>query len=272
MPEEILMTALPHDYYLKFVDNQVLQDTTDFHAKTNYTIHECVEHFSYLHRFPDETLRLLAGNELPLYPDMNLTLNGERIPNADSDLDIVRNESCDVFKEYDLPFATLKALLSPLMVRNDDSHKRGYPSAGALYPVESFVCALSSAEQDWPCDEKVLHILPQSRRFEIVQNTSDISALKRALLPPGSDIGSPSIAIIYMTYLPKVLFKYRFRGYRMANMEAGALYMLMDLSAKRVGIRNRVWSGYCDTMVSRSLGLSPALFHPLCVQFFGHTK
>lgn len=266
------MSTLPHDYYLKFTDSQVLQDTIDFHAKTNYTIHESVKHLSYLHRYSDDMLQVLAGNELQLYPDLDMTLPDEVIDQADRTLPFVREESCEIFTEKDLSFSTLKSLLSPAAVASENSRKRGYPSAGALYPIELFICSLSDANKNWPCDEKVLHLLPNSQRLEVVLDTENPINLKRALLPPGSNIGNPNIAVIYMSYLPKVLFKYRFRGYRMANMEVGALYMLLDLSAKNLKLRNRVWSGYCDTMITQSLGLSSALFQPLCVQFFGHKK
>lgn len=263
------MTTLPHDYYLKFVDSEMLQQITDFHAKTNYTIHECVEHLSYLHRFSAEMLKTMAGNELLLYPDMNLTLLDNPIQRGDRASPVGRDESCERFVDIDLPFKLVESPFSPTTTLEDTSHKRGYASAGALYPIELFACSLSSSNSNWPCEEKVLHILPKSRKFEIAQNTSDLSTLKRALLPPGSDIGSPNLAVIYMAYLPKVIFKYRFRGYRMAHMETGSLSMLLDLPAKNLGLRNRVWSGYCDNMVSKSLGLNPALFNPLCVQFFG---
>lgn len=272
MLEDASVTTLPHDYYLKFVDSQLLQEITDFHAKTNYTIHECVEHFSYLHKFSPETLRTLAGNELHLYPDMNLTVVNNPIQRCNSASPILRNESCESFTETDLPFELVRSLLSPTATINERSHKRGYPSAGALYPVELLVCSLSPANSSWPCKEKVLHVLPKSGKFEVVQGTTDITTLKRALLPPGSAIGKPNLAIIYVAYLPKVLFKYRFRGYRMAHLETGSLYMLLDLHGKSLGLRNRVWSGYCDTMVSKSLGLNPTLFSPLCVQFFGGAK
>lgn len=266
------MTALPHDYYLKFTDGEVLQDTIDFHAKTNYTIHESVAHLSYLHRFSDDMLRVMAGNELQLYPDLDITVPHEVIDFADRALPFVRDESCETFTEKSFSFATLKSLLSPATVASNISHKRGYPSPGALYPIEIFVCSLSSSNQGWPCQKKVLHVLSNSRTFEIVRHTEDVTRLRHALLPPGSNIGSPNIALIYISYLPKILFKYRFRGYRMANMESGALYMLFDLSAKNLNLKNRVWSGYCDTMVTQSLGLNCALFQPLCVQFFGHAK
>jgi SagB-type dehydrogenase family enzyme len=265
------MNTIPHDYYIKFLDKNVLDEVNDFHAKTNYIIHERVEHLSYLHRFSDDTLRIMAGNELRLYPDMDLTVKNEIFSSLPLHQDLRREESCEKFKEIDISFEKIKKLLSPIARTDESSHKRGYPSAGALYPVEIFICSLSQKNNDWPCDEKVLHVLAKSRQFEILQKSNDIATLRKALLPPGSDIGSPNLAVIYAAYLPKVLFKYRYRGYRMAQMEVGSLYMLIDLAAKDVELKNRIWSGYCDNMISKTLGLNPTLFHPLCVQFIGGT-
>lgn len=263
------MKPVPHDYYLKFMDINVFDDLLKFHHKTNFTIHTAVEPVTYLHRFPETTLQQLTGNELRLYQDMDLTVQMPVIENLNICNPLSRIESCSFFHKRELTFNTIKKLISPLLARNTATYKRGYPSGGALYPIEVFLCNLSENTTDWPCDENVLHLLPQSKKFEIIQCPVDREKLIQAIIPSPNEIGSPNIAIVYATYIPKTIFKYRHRGYRLAHLEAGSMYMLIDLMSKQLEIPNRVWSGYCDNMICKCIGLNPTLLLPLCVQLVG---
>lgn len=265
------MKNIPHDYYLKFIDSKVNEDILHFHNKGNFTIHDCVRNISYLHNLQAELLIDLTGNELQLYPDMDITLAGPTLDNLSDASPLYRNHSCDFFEDLSISFETVKQLISPLLKKQENTHKRGYPSAGALYPVEVFCCSLSPSNT-WPCAEKILHFLPNSRKFEILQDSYDISSLKEAILPSGHNIGNPSLAIIYVIYMPKTLFKYRYRGYRLALMETGSMYMLVDLQSKALHLKSRQWSGYTDYMICKSMGLNPTLFYPSCVHFIGGTK
>ena len=202
------MNYIPHDYYLKFMDSLVYQEVLDFHVKGNYTIHEAFSHATHLHNIDEHHLSLLTGNELRLYPDMDLTIAVETKMSVDAAL--CRNESCEIFSKASIDFSRIEKLVSPVMSSKKSSHKRGYPSGGALYPVELFICSLENDSKSWPCPEKVLHLLPRSRSFEIVQGTEIIDDLKKSILSSANQIGTPSVAIIYTVYLPKTLFKWLF--------------------------------------------------------------
>jgi SagB-type dehydrogenase family enzyme len=262
------MKNIPHDYYLKFLDQKVMEDTLEFHSKGNFTIHDCVKNISILHNLPPQTLSDLTGNELQLYPDMDITTKGETLNALEPTSPLHRNQSCDFFDDQNITFDLIKKLISPLLRISKDTHKRGYPSAGALYSVEVFCCSLSP-KNTWPCPEKILHLLPHSRKFEIMQGSYDANSIKEAILPKGSKIGNPSLAIVYVMYMPKTLFKYRYRGYRLALMETGSIYMLIDLQCKHLNIKSRQWSGYTDNMLCKVIGLNPTLFFPACVQLIG---
>jgi SagB-type dehydrogenase family enzyme len=239
----------------------------DFHVKGNYTIHEAFKHATCLHNVHDKQLAQLTGNELRLYPDLSIGFPVSTELNPDSD--ICRDESCESFASVNIDFSTIEGLISPLFSTKADGHKRGYPSGGALYPVEVFVCSLMDSESSWPCPEKILHLLPRSRTFEVIQGTQNIEDLKGAILSAPGSIGTPSLAIVYAVYIPKTLFKYRYRGYRLALMEVGSIYMLIELQAKKLGLRSRLWSGYTDTMLCKAIGVNPTLFLPMCVHFIG---
>ena len=263
------MLKIPHDYYIRFVDERVLNETIDFHNKGTYTLHPTTDHCTRLHMLSDACLSKCTGNELALYPDMELLLDRPSLQGLNTDDPLSRLKSADFFNEDVIEFEIIEQLFSGLLQQNSISHHRGYPSGGALYPVEVFCCLLSTDRSAWPCDEHVLHLLPASRKFERIGTTSSIFHLRKALLHT-SNIGTPYCAIVYAAYLPKTLFKYRYRGYRLAAMEVGSMYAHLDLRAKELSLASRVWAGYTDHMLSKALGLNPALFPTFCVQFFGH--
>ncbi len=262
------MKNIPHDYYLRFLDSLVFNDVLEFHSKGNFTIHEAFRRRTGLHSLEDKYLSQLSGNELILYPDMDLTI---KIKAADRDEEdrFIRNESCERFLPSFLEFSEVENLIRPLLSRKEGSYKRGYPSGGALYPAEVFICSLTERNATWPAEGKVLHLLPKSKKFEVMRIDIDLEVLKAAILALPQDIGSPSIAIMYFSYLPKNLFKYRYRGYRMALMEIGSIYMLIELQARHLGLACRLWSAYTDSMLCKVLGVNPALFLPMCVHFIG---
>ncbi|MBY8945007.1 SagB/ThcOx family dehydrogenase [Pseudomonas sp. SH10-3B] len=262
------MKNIPHDYYLRFVDASVYEDVLDFHSKGNFVFHKAFETRTGLHCLSEEYLKQLTGNELTLYPDMDLTTDLE---SSDEERGrwLYRNESCERFLPSSLDFSDVKKLMFPLLSRCRGTYKRGYPSGGALYPAEIFLCSLTKENSTWPGVGTILHLLPVSRKFEIMQLEVDVEKLKAALLSSPNDIGDPSLAIIYVAYMPKNLFKYRYRGYRMALMEIGSIYMLVELQAKSLGLACRLWSAYTDSMLCKVLGVNPALFFPMCVHFIG---
>lgn len=263
------MTAIPHDYYLKFVDSAVLDRINGFHCLTNYTMHESLQHITYLHGLPSDTLKTLTGNELPIYPDLTVSIPGSAIAPLPEGHPLRRIPSCDHFCAGNVSFDDVKRLLGALVESDDQSQKRGYPSGGALYPVEVFILNLSAQVAGWPSEARLLHLLAASKGLEPVTGTESACSFGKALFPAPSSIGQPDIAIIYTAYLPKNIFKYRYRGYRLAQLEAGSMYMLTDLACTHLKLSNRLWAGYCDDMLCKSMGLNPLLFLPLCVQFIG---
>lgn len=261
--------TISHDYYLKFIANDVFEDTLSFHSKGNFTIHKSTKHFTTLHHLSENELKTLTGNEIELYPDMTKEHDQHEIPQISADHPLSRHESCDEFYGRGIPFQTIGKLLSPLLGKPGHKFKRGYPSGGALYPVEVFCCNLSNKNTDWPEDQNILHLLPRSKKFEPLTARTTTNTLLQVTTPKPSGVGRPSVAIIYFMYLPKSLFKYRYRGYRLALMEAGSMYMLIDLRCKELHLQNRMWSGFSDYQITKTLKLNPALFLPLCVQLIG---
>lgn len=264
------MLNIPHDHYLTLVNPKTYDDTLRFHALGNFCIHPATQNLTKLHSIPPSELELLSGNELHYnLLDDNMIKEQKILPMAKNS-PLLRERSCPFFSRRAVTFSTIKSLLSPLTTTNPRSYHRGYPSGGALYPIDVFCCRINPQAEFWPERSDILHLLPESLAFEAILPSRPVDYLKSAILPFENSIGTPYCALIYVAYLPKTLFKYKSRGYRLALMETGSMYMLVDLQCKSLGLKNRVWSGYTDHMVSNALSLNPALALPLCVQFIGY--
>ncbi|WAH55617.1 SagB/ThcOx family dehydrogenase [Pseudomonas silvicola] len=263
------MHNIPHEHFLKSCDPQVLDETLAFHALGNYCLHPATSNLTILHGIDHSTLTLLSGKELRYDLLQENTLNSENLGPLPPNSPLNRDRSCDRFTDDPISFPTVKGLLSALTTASAEGHHRLYPSGGALYPVDVFCCRLGPGNDRWPSESDILHLLPASRKLEIIVATQPDDYLKEALLGQ-SFIGTPYLALIYVAFLPKTLFKYRYRGYRLALMEVGSMYMLVDLQCRALGLKNRVWSGYTDHMVSNALSINPGLAVPLCVQFVGY--
>lgn len=264
------MPNIPHDHYLKLVNPKTYDDTLKFHSLGNFCLHAATQHLTRLHSIPAGELELLSGNELRYNLLGDNVIEGQNILPLAKASPLLRENSCPFFSRRAITFTTIKSLVSPLTSTAPNSYHRGYPSGGALYPIDVFCCRIHPQSEFWPEQSDVLHLLPESSAFESIKTSHPTEYLRNAILPFGHNIGTPYCALIYVAYLPKTLFKYKSRGYRLALMEAGSMYTLIDLQCKSLGLKNRVWSGYTDHMVSNALSLNPALALPLCVQFIGY--
>lgn len=247
-----------------------MDETLAFHAKGNYTIHKSIQHLSTLHHIPAKDLESLTGNELKL--NTLTSSNTNKIPSLaplPTAHPLHRSNSCERFKKRSLHFNMVQELLAPLLVKSTSTYKRGYPSGGALYPIEVFCINLNDTIEQWPTESDALHLLASSRTLEAHSPSINTTQLIAGITPQNIDIGSPALALIYFIYLPKALFKYRYRGYRLSLMEAGSMYMLTDLRCKELHLESRPWSGYTDHQITKSLNLNPALFLPVCIQLIG---
>lgn len=259
-----------HDHYMRYISFQTLEETLSFNAKGNYVIDKINRHATRLHQIPEKELAAMTGNELLLNMlETDNTHHPEQLSPLPPEHPLHRNESCTHFLQRNIDFSLVCALAAPIIRKYDHAYKRGYPSGGALYPVEVFFVNLNHDSNDWPGSLNVLHLLPNSRNFEAHSPDINIADVTSAILPLNQEIGEPSAALVFFAYLPKALFKYKQRGYRLAAMEAGSMYMLVDLQCKALNLRSRPWSGFTDYQVTRALNLNPGLFIPLCIQFIG---
>jgi SagB-type dehydrogenase family enzyme len=145
-----------------------------------------------------------------------------------------------------------------------------YPSGGGLYSVQAFLCCTSKNISNWPSQSMIWHLLPFQRCFESMEIDKNANDILNIL--SGNDttrLGNPHFAIVYATFIDKAIFKYRHRGYRLAILEAGAMFQCTTLRALDMGYSSRVWAGFSDHAVARLLKVDLTHILPLAVQFFG---
>jgi SagB-type dehydrogenase family enzyme len=254
----------------RYVDEKTYHDVRDFHEKTNYTLRPELHNRCYLSLARNSELKKFEYRELSMYPGFK----GGAIKlksNIFSNVNLTRNDSAKSFIDYEsINFDSIDQLLKlSFGPKKEGSRKRPYPSGGAMYPIEVFLCKLSSKIENWPVSSSVFHLMPSSGYLEGVSKMKTESILDCLSGGDFESIGAPHFALVYAICFEKSIFKYRQRGYRLALMEAGSMYQMADLNGKVLGLNNRVWAGFSDHHVGKCLGVNPCMIAPLAVQFFG---
>ena len=133
------MTTMPHDNYLRLTDHKTYYETLKFHSQGNFCLHPATQHLTKLHSLSNREIELLSGNELRYnLLDEGIVADREIQP-LPEDSYLLRNRSCELFSSRPVKFSTLTTLMSPLVAIKPDTYHRGYPSGGALYPIDVFL-------------------------------------------------------------------------------------------------------------------------------------
>jgi len=160
-------------------------------------------------------------------------------------------------REFDgsaLPLATLSHLLwacAGLNGRGADGFEfRTYPSAGALYPIETHVVAnnVSDLEQGSYRYDYDRHVLVESRRGELGPETA------RACLD--QRMADDASAVFVFTAVPeRNTVKYRDRGYRYICMEAGIMSENLALAAHALRLGSCAIGAFIDADLEAVVGV-----------------
>jgi len=149
--------------------------------------------------------------------------------------------------------------------------RRPYPSAGGLYPVEPLVFLFQERlESRQEIISGAYHFRPVSKALQLIKKiptTYFFDKLLHGLIAPDS---YPCFAILYVAHLGKAIFKYRYRGYRQAVMEAGSMYQQAMFTSQQMGFRSTVWSTFGEHEVLYALDLDYGTYMPLTMQLFGY--
>lgn len=184
----------------------------------------------------------------------------------------VRKTSLAQFSDQKIDFAQVQQFLVDAYAI-DDSGTRPYPSAGGLYPVEPLVFLFAEKLNGFEAHVSgCYHFRPVTKTLQLIK-TMDFQTFYHHMLHDfvGEDPAHwPNFCVLYLAHLNKAIFKYRYRGYRHALMEAGSMYQHATSMAEHHQLRTTVWSTFSESQMLYELSLDHGSYLPLTMQLFGY--
>lgn len=186
--------------------------------------------------------------------------------------DFRRKASIPKFTNRTIDFSTIQELLVNSFSQ-EPSGKRPYPSAGGLYPIEPLVFLFDNKINGFKgTPSGCYHFRPVSKKLQLIKKM-EISHFYEKILHGfvGNDPERwPNFCILYIAHLGKAIFKYRYRGYRHALMEAGSMYQHATFISQQKDLRTTVWSTFSEQQMLYELSLDHGTYLPLTMQLFGY--
>ncbi|KTD19554.1 SagB/ThcOx family dehydrogenase [Legionella londiniensis] len=182
----------------------------------------------------------------------------------------IRKPSTPKFSAQNVAWQDLQALLIHSFSPDKAGH-RPYPSAGGLYPVEPLVFIFNERLCNQPpLKSGCYHYRTVSQSLQLIK-ALPMAFFFEKILHGFIDLNhAPAFCIAYVAHAGKTIFKYRYRGYRHALMEAGSMYQHAGHIAQNMDLRNTVWSTFSDHELLYELGLDHGTYLALTMQLFGY--
>ncbi len=142
-----------------------------------------------------------------------------------------------------------------------DSGFRAAPSAGALYPIETYVVVFDVDGMD----PGIYHYVPSRHKLELVREGNFHNDFISAALYQDM-AGRCDLLYVLTAVFRRVTWKYGDRGYRYAYIEAGAISENIYLQATSLGLTSVLIGAFFDDKVSELIGIdgrkeAPILLH-----------
>ena len=250
----------------KFTNLKVKNDVLAFHNKGNIHIDKM---FQSKLNFPPIALDILQG--LEGYDTEISPFHHESIPcKTVESFKVKRNRSATHFSAEKISFSVLQTLLNEAFGANE-ALRRPYPSGGALYSVEALCCILQDRLLDGP-ETGIYHYRPSLHTLQLLQPATVEAINTHVLGIENENMKNVSFIFIYIINVPKALVKYRYRGYRVALMEVGAMFQQADLIAKELELCNKLSSSFNDHELAKFMALDNFSFVPAVMQLFGKAE
>ncbi len=245
------------------IDIEIMDDVLHFHNKGNIFIDDKFYNRLVPHTLSVDQLHSLEKSDYEIVP-----FHDDEIQcGSDYKFDIKRNRSALLFNERKIYFEKIKALLTNSFSSKQDG-SRPYPSGGALYPVEIICGIFSEKIIDGP-PSGFYHYRPVQNILQPITQVNSEEMRHIIYNMESPEARTPHFMFLYVGVLGKMLVKYRYRGYRYALMEAGAMFQQADLVAQSLGLINKLYSGFNDHEIIKFIGLDRMNFIPYVIQSFG---
>ena len=235
------------------------------------------------HRHAEEELRLLGLPEEKDWPDEWKKVSFKTYPRLEQiplhkglPLEVslgdtlANRKKCRSFEtSSSLTFEELSSVLfwsagmRPDMKEDAERSRRFYPSAGALYPLEIYVCAQRVTD----LEPGIYHYSVRYHALEKVLPQEHIPQFNETLGYPWSR--EAPLALLTTLVWDRITSKYRDFGYHLANIEAGHLAQNIQLVSIALGLTSTSLVGFNEKSMAKLLDLDPDVESPLYLSVVG---
>ena len=143
-------------------------------------------------------------------------------------------------------------------------HYRAASSAGALYPVETYI--LSASFDGLP--DGVYHFNPLDCSLEQIA-LGDYRDIISSGISDSNRVSNSPITVIYTSIFWRTTWKYRARGYRYCLWDNGTIVANLTSVANALGIPYRLASGFIDECVGSVIGIDSNKEAVMCMVSLG---
>lgn len=243
-------------------DTELLDNVHTFHQKTKFLLDNRMPNYGkFSIGLPELAALEYTDNEISPFFHQSINIASQHKVN------FKRKGSHDFFSTEKLSFAHLQSLLCESFSANETG-KRPYPSAGALYPVETIAIMMEERMTDAP-QSGIYHFRPSLNTLQLLRHVTTKDLYDSIFIEDIQQLGTPSVAFVYVVNLQKATVKYSYRGYRNAIAEVGSMYQQADLVASALGLKNRLSGSFSDDQLTRFLELDNQVYAPIALQYFG---
>lgn len=144
---------------------------------------------------------------------------------------------------------------------------RTSPSAGALYPIETYV--ITSNVED--VGEELYHYNMRLHALEELRNKSPAKAMANAALEQRMLVEAP-IVIVWTAIFERSKWKYGQRAYRYVYLDAGHIAQNLALSAVSLGLGSCQIGAFFDDEINQILGVDGIGESVIYLSVVGHLK
>ncbi len=127
---------------------------------------------------------------------------------------------------------------------------RTAPSAGALYPIETYLIA----NKVQGLEKALYHYAIKSHQLEELKNGDFSHSLARAALDQEMFLGAAAI-FVWTAFFDRSKWKYRQRAYRYIYLDAGHIAQNLALSATSIGLGSCQVGAFYDDEVNEVVGV-----------------
>ncbi len=144
---------------------------------------------------------------------------------------------------------------------------RVVPSAGALHPIETYLCVNNIAE----LDQGIYHYEVHARELALIQKGRVGEALARAALDQQM-LSQGNVVFIWTAIFERSSWKYRQRAYRYVFLDVGHIAQNLALAAEAIGLGSCQVAAFFDDEVNQLLQVDGEKESALYLSVIGHKK